>query len=339
MNELTKLTSQRIKTGTLYVIWTMRPRITIVHISKGAKRGQYKYQFDNIDKYHIPLIFKYYRSTSVEFEGTPTNLKSKISKFVLFDGYCFQEFEHQNNPKDVLNKGKYMIEILKNIRDETYMKTWLDNNQQRYELAYKSLQFLANSEINPSLSTAKQKGFSEKIKSSVISEFKSQNSMNLYYKGYNIILIKDCVGLWTCDLKTKKNILQDVDCIASYDIEHVVSNSYGVDNTDLRNAVLLDSHLNRKKQNIMLFLIPNNLVYYIRRKRFQQNIFLSSQQYYNRKNLILKLIGITTISAVYGRLWYTGFFTIASDDGVPSSKSNIDCLIIPILKVTREDSH
>jgi hypothetical protein len=268
-----------------------------VHVSKGEKRGLYKYQFDNIDRYYIPLIFQHYRNTSIEFEGTPKFLKSNISKFVKFDGHGFQEFEHHKNPNNVL-KGKYMKEMLKYIRDEQYMKTWLDNNQQRFELAYKNLQFLANSEINPSLTTANQKGFSEKIKTSVILEFKSQNSMYLKYKGHNILLIKDCVGLWTCDWKTKKNILQDLDCISSYDIEHVVSNSYGVDNTDLRNAVLLDSHLNRKKQNIMLFLIPNDLVHYIRRKRFQQNVFLRSQQYYNRKDLILKLIGFTTISAV-----------------------------------------
>lgn len=73
------------------------------------------------------------------------------------------------------------------------------------------------------------------------------------------VIYSDCVGLWVCDHPTKMAFLQDVDCVQAYDIEHIVSNSYGADNSDPNNGVLLDSRVNRTKVSRCFFTISGDI--------------------------------------------------------------------------------
>jgi hypothetical protein len=109
-------------------------------------------------------------------------------------------------------------------------------------------------------------------------------------------LIRDCCGLWCMSHPLKRQLGkmevtsgEQGDAISAYDIEHIVSNSYDIPSqasTDWSNGwnqpwngVLLDSSINRKKGNTMLFLVGDDVVSSIRKKK-------ELQQWWMRKNRI-----------------------------------------------------
>lgn len=271
MDILKELTAKSMRAGLLYVLWTTRRRITII-VGTKAERGLLRYTFTNVDKYIFPRFYR----TNIEKIVLPAQkgLVSK-SKFVKFDGYTFKEFSNNSDGKSY-KQNKYIHDIVENVNNLDFMLDWLNKPQIRYKMQYKTLHFLAYSGMNPSMPLESAKGFSDRVKNSAINRFKKKHSQILVFENQNVVLIKDAVGLWTTDLPTKKSVLKDVDCITSYDVEHIVSNSLGVDNNDCDNAIILDSVLNRKKGNQMLFLVNDEIIHYIRKKQIEQKKFLRS---------------------------------------------------------------
>jgi hypothetical protein len=102
---------------------------------------------------------------------------------------------------------------------------------------YKTLLFLAENGINPTKLIPTESGFPESIKKKTIQKARSLESKIIIYNGNHISLVKDVLGLWTVDQPTKTMFLEKVLCINSFDIEHVVSNSYGADNTGIFNIL------------------------------------------------------------------------------------------------------
>lgn len=66
----------------------------------------------------------------------------------------------------------------------------------------------------------------------------------------------------------------NTEIIQAYNIEHIVSNSFGVDNTDWRNGVPLHEKINKRKGNIMLFLYWDDLEW-IKSQKTKQFWFLA----------------------------------------------------------------
>ncbi len=67
-------------------------------------------------------------------------------------------------------------------------------------------------------------------------------------------------------------LLQDVDCIQAYDVEHIISNSYGADNSDPNNGVLLDSRINRTKVSLVSVDLYSISYSYIKRSNYTFNM-------------------------------------------------------------------
>lgn len=98
-------------------------------------------------------------------------------------------------------------------------------------MMYKTLLFLAESGINPTKAIPTETGFPEAIKKKAALKARSLSSKIILFNGNHMSLVKDVLGLWTVDLTTKNTYLEKIGCINTYDVEHVVSNSYGADNT------------------------------------------------------------------------------------------------------------
>ena len=135
---------------------------------------------------------------------------------------------------------------------------------------------LADNGINPNFSSDAKGSFSFKTRKQIIKNWMARKDAtrieSVEYEGkfVKVKFVRDVVGLWTVDPKTKSTILPNIDCISSFDIEHIISNSYGADNDDVRNGVLLDSVINRKKGNTLLFLADESLLQFVRRKQLEQ---------------------------------------------------------------------
>jgi hypothetical protein len=142
-------------------------------------------------------------------------------------------------------------------------------------------------------------GFSVKIKQKIIqSWYKTHENQTVKVwideKPKEIALIKDCCGLWCISHSFKKefgsfdSLDNEKDIISAYDIEHIVSNSYDMPLNSVMdrsdgwnypwNGVLLDSSINRKKGNTMLYLAGDEVVTRIRKKKELQQIWLTKNR-------------------------------------------------------------
>lgn len=180
-------------------------------------------------------------------------------------------------------KQKYFNEITETINNENLMNKWLNSEDLQGKMAYKTLKFLIRSGINPEHPKGKTNdGFSESFRTNIIKNWIKRPNKTLYLNikygsdKANVKLIKDVLGVWTTDRITKEIYLKEIDCISSFDIEHVVSNSYGADNNDLSNGVLLDSRVNRRKNNNMLFLVDLKMINFIKKLKKEQEKYIKS---------------------------------------------------------------
>jgi hypothetical protein len=236
--------------------------------------------------------------------------------------------KHTNAPDhlemlSMTSEMRYLESIVKNMNDKSFMRRWLEDDQERYQMMYSTLVFLACMAINPSMtnihemknSTAIEKswplidsessksksGFALKTKQQIIHSWQKiheKKTESFWVNGRlkELDLIQDCCGLWCMSHGLKKQTGKiegpegdHGDIISAFDIEHIVSNSYDIPthaSTDWSNGwnqawngVLLDSTINRKKGNTMLFLVGDDVVASIRKKK-------ELQQMWMRKNRI-----------------------------------------------------
>lgn len=242
MERLRRIISQQVKDDTVYIKWNHSHRITRVCGSKGPTRGSYTYEILTIDKYFVPLVYSWYRhniqhytrNSSVKFEGS-------APRYSQFDGSSLKEWvEPQSISPEGFNykSDKYLHSIQKSMASFSFMDSWMSHQQTRSKMAYKTLMFLSRSHIDPSNPNSASAGFPERVKSKIISNWKLKKDAlkTIRIKTQNgskneITLIRDAVGLWTVDTATKSKYLNNVECISPFDVEHIVSNSYGADNS------------------------------------------------------------------------------------------------------------
>lgn len=273
MDRMVFLLSAGGRTSDLFVIWKARHRICHVSVSKKDSLTIYSIRY--VDKYYVPYVFSWFRVGHYSQSVKPAT-KSTLPRYMVFDGHRLEPWSVLQKESDY-KQTKYLKDIYLHVHSEKWMKKWISSHQTRYKIMYQTLLFLARSGINPEQTLSiTRSGFSDAIKKKVVADATARCSKEITFRGFRILLVKDVVGLWTVDLGTKTQVLKDIDCINSYDIEHVVSNSYGADNSERINGVLLDSKVNRGKGNTMLFLVPDHVLKGIKNQYVQQAAFLRS---------------------------------------------------------------
>ncbi|KAJ3320547.1 hypothetical protein HDV06_005170 [Boothiomyces sp. JEL0866] len=278
MERLIKLASAGLKEDTVYVLWSHMHRVTQITGNKAGRH--YEYHCKIIDKYFVPGIISWYRMKSkVYTRDQSVRFDAPLKKYMQYDGQYLLEWNYKPKEKNEFEykNTKYASHISDSIKNERKMKNWQNDSKSfKAKMIYETLHFLHLSGIDPTKPI--QNGqFALRIKNRIINEWKQVpgNVKLVVYKGKEVQLVKDCLGLWTVD-KVNKDNLKDVDCIATFDIEHIVSNSFGTDNNDHTNGVLLDSRINRTKGNMMLFLVGDDIHERVQQLKKQQHQFLKS---------------------------------------------------------------
>ncbi|KAI8892900.1 hypothetical protein BC833DRAFT_610319 [Globomyces pollinis-pini] len=295
-NEIQSLIQQfsnKLKDSTIFVLWPNKHRISKITGIKNER--QINYTIHTIDKYFILSLSWYRVSTfyhTTDLKSIVKNDKS-LKKYMTFDGKQLSDWK-QDKSKNIdeefdYKTDKYLPVLIKCINDTRLMEKWLIDQQIQGKLAYKTLLFLFRTDMNPLTPKGTiTDGFSNTVRQQIIKNWKAKSKVKTIIiksggQTVAIELIKDCVGLWVCDHKTKQTHLSDIDCFQGFDVEHVISNSYGVDNNDITNGVLLDSRINRKKSNTILFLVDIDVIQRITELKMEQKkYFKSLQPFYKR---------------------------------------------------------
>ena len=289
MDNLLSLISSHLRQDFAYILWTNKHRISLVVGTKQPGHGKYLYSFTTVQRYYIPAVASWYKTDRVQLDRIMKPFSKLPSRYLQFDGQELKPMLHSNSTEFQYKKHKYYNEIISLMHSPTFPKDWISSVNKRAQVAFKSLKFLADAGINPTLASSATGSFSYKVKNAVIKGWMARPGATRVEtvfsggKSREIEFVQDVVGLWTVDVKSKEEFLSDVGCISSYDVEHIISNSYGADNDDVMNGVLLDSTVNRKKGNTLLFLADDALLAYIRRKQaLQAKYFRLLRPWYKR---------------------------------------------------------
>jgi hypothetical protein len=274
MDRLHEILSKRVKDDLVYVIWSRKHRVTVVSGVKVGGRGNYQYNYLTVSKRFIPGIYSWYVTKNNSKMRELAKFEPLTSKYLQFDGTSIEALEHDPSALQY-KQQKYYDDLLESVKNEDLVNQWLlRQGNQHGKLLYMNLMFLVRSQINPQLASASNSKFSKKTRNTIIENwYKSRKQKTVKVGSERVQLIMDCVGLFTSDTKSV-SILPNCDCIDSFDVEHIVSNSFGVDNEDTQNGVLLDHVVNRKKGNTMLFLCSDDVRDYIIQKKEKQKQYL-----------------------------------------------------------------
>ncbi|KAJ3270762.1 hypothetical protein HDV01_007454 [Terramyces sp. JEL0728] len=278
MERLIKLASAGLKEDTVYVLWSHMHRVTMI-TGKRTER-QIEYHCKSVDKYFIPGLVSWYKMKN-QIHQRDNSVKSDmpIKKYVQYDGQYLHDWNHKPKDRDRFEykDTKYVGNISDSIKNETKMKKWQNDSKSfKAKMIYETLHFLHLAGIDPTKPI--QNGqFASKAKHRIINEWKQVpgNIKQIEFNQKQVLLVKDCLGLWTAD-KVNKELVKDIECIATYDVEHIVSNSFGADNNDHTNGVLLDSRINRTKGNMMLFLVGDDTHERVKQLKKEQTRFFKS---------------------------------------------------------------
>ena len=277
MDRLLHLVSRCLKQDYAYILWTNKHRISLVVGKKVHGHGNYEYSFTTVQRYFIPKVASWYSTDRVSLKRLNQQPFIKLpSRYLKFDGTILEPMEHSNTTEFKYKQQKYYDELVTLMHSPKFPLEFINSSSKQSQIAYKSLKFLADAGINPTLASNAQGTFSYKVRNLIIKnwiEREGKTRVEMVNCGDEIRPVKfvqDVVGLWTVDMRSKQSCLSKVDCISSFDVEHIISNSYGADNEDVKNGVLLDSVVNRKKGNTLLFLADDSLLAYIRRKQTMQ---------------------------------------------------------------------
>lgn len=188
-------------------------------------------------------------------------------------------------------------EIITRIKDRNFMERWLSDKSLQREMALKTKEFRKAAGFRYISSTNKSKvylqlnssiGSTSESAPLIASSFQNSSRAKVYkswraahpentrimkFGGQHLLLVKDCVGLWTVADGIKATHFHHTDCVNAYSIEHIVSNSFGVDNCDEENAVPMDVLVNKIKSNLMLFEAPKEVIKFITSQREAQERF------------------------------------------------------------------
>ncbi|KAI9205010.1 uncharacterized protein BJ171DRAFT_502649 [Polychytrium aggregatum] len=187
-------------------------------------------------------------------------------------------------PSFSYKRAKYIEQILTSVKDPAFMASWLQDTQVRGKLAYQVLKFLIRANLDPDRpndahiqSLDRPPVFPESVKKTIVEHWKTRPG-HLIQCSNGIELILDVLGLWTVSATDAKHApFSSPDCcVHAFDIEHIVSNSFGTDNRDTENGVILDSKVNRSKGNRMLFLLTDSEIDKIKDLAKKQRVFLKS---------------------------------------------------------------
>ncbi|KAJ3345980.1 hypothetical protein HDU91_007170 [Kappamyces sp. JEL0680] len=294
MERLAKLLAERRLKDSIFILWNTQHRITWVVSAPLEKK--LKLDCKSIDKYFIPFVASWYTLKAETFECDKGKIREKLPRYLIFDGHRLLDWKDADGrtkrehwfDRDFFASGnefqyktaKYLKDITQAMHTPSYMQRWVLKPQVRYRMMYKVLHFLARSGIDPCTYRTAESSFSPEIKKTIVQNHKTavgpKAIKTIEYNKTAITLVKDVVGLWTVSHATKNAVLSQVDAIQAY----------GADNADASNGVLLDSRINRRKGNTMLFLVGDDIIQDIDTQKKAQRKWLRSQYPWYKRFLV-----------------------------------------------------
>lgn len=260
-----------------YIIWTHSHRVTLGNYHPSERKYTFhtaRKQFNSLKRrtyiyetthYVLPKSpssdggrkAKPYNHIYYRYDGSSLEPYDEGKGFLSLMGNLFQLFKSDFHYKE----AKYHNELVSFVKDRQMMERWLRDPECRAQMAYKTLKFLLRSKIYPDASKADSATtrFSSQAKKLIKERWKADKTNILKLKN-GLVLTRDAVGLWVLDGKDKNTTLVDRTLFDTYDIEHVVSNKFGVDNEDVENGILLDKRVNRGRKGFHMLLLVDDVV-------------------------------------------------------------------------------